>query len=171
MWKWVLLQLILLQCSWSVSLNMKKFESKSLFKVGVPWLWWGLCFPRMLQLGNFTTFYKCSFFDWCALHDTSNQFASCCVVQIALGILHWINVTIFFFPIHSFKKFFEFINLIGILETKGLKLLRNAKTWWMSMLIALKCVMAKYKGLIVKMHFYWKKTKFVHENLEPPCEL
>jgi hypothetical protein len=39
------------------------------------------------------------------------------------------------------------------------------------MLIALKCVMAKYKGLIVKMHFYWKKTKFVHENLEPPCEL
>jgi hypothetical protein len=27
-------------------------------------------------------------FDQCALHGTSNQFASCCVLQIALGFLH-----------------------------------------------------------------------------------
>jgi len=112
------------------------------------------------------------FFYWCALHGTSNQFASCCVVQTALGILHWVNVIVLLFIyIHSFNKFFEFINLIGILETKDLKLLRNVKTWWMFMLNPLKCVMAKYKGLIVKMHFNWNKTKFVHENLELPHDL
>lgn len=167
MWKWGLLQ-----CSWNAWLNMNFFESKSLFKVGVSWLWWRLYFSGMPQLGNFTTLYSCSFFYRCALHGTSNQFASCCVVQTALGILHWFNVIVLLFIyIHSFNKFFEFINLIGILETKDLKLLRNVKTWWMFMLNPLKCVMAKYKGLIVKMHFNWNKTKFVHENLELPHDL
>ncbi len=39
--------------------------------------------------------------------------------------------------------------------------MKNVKTWWISMLNSLKCVVVKYKALIVKMHFNWKKTKFI----------
>jgi hypothetical protein len=37
------------------------------------------------------------------------------------------------------------------METKGLKLLRNMKTRWISMLSPTKWVMAKYKTLLMKM--------------------
>jgi hypothetical protein len=37
------------------------------------------------------------------------------------------------------------------METKGLKLLRNVKTKWISMLSPTKRVMAKYKTLLMKM--------------------
>jgi hypothetical protein len=37
------------------------------------------------------------------------------------------------------------------METKGLKLLRNVKTRWISILSPTKRVMEKYKSLLVKM--------------------
>jgi hypothetical protein len=46
----------------------------------------------------------------------------------------------------------EFVNLAKMLETKGLKLLGNIKFHWISMLNFLKCVLGKYKSLVVKMH-------------------
>jgi hypothetical protein len=54
---------------------------------------------------------------------------------------------------------------------KGLKLLRNVKTRWLSMLSPLKHVMVEYKSLIVKMHFDLNKNKFAYDNLELLCNL
>ncbi len=53
---------------------------------------------------------------------------------------------------HNSKKVLEFVNLAKTLETKGLKLLKNIKFHWISMLNPLKCVLGKYKSLVVKMH-------------------
>ncbi len=39
-----------------------------------------------------------------------------------------------------------------LLETKGLKLLRNVKIKWISMLSLMKQVLAEYKIIMVKMH-------------------
>jgi len=57
------------------------------------------------------------------------------------------------FFVHSLKEFPKFIKFVKTLKIKGVKLLRNVKTWWISMLSMLKCVMVDYKALIVKMHF------------------
>jgi hypothetical protein len=46
----------------------------------------------------------------------------------------------------------EFCKFAEILQTKGFKFLKNVKTHRISMLSPLKCVMAEYKSLIVKMH-------------------
>jgi hypothetical protein len=72
---------------------------------------------------------------------------------------------------HNFKKFLEFTKFVKTLETKGLKLLRNVKTHWISMLSLLKCVLARYKSLVVKMHYDCVKSKYVHDNFELLCDL
>jgi hypothetical protein len=57
-------------------------------------------------------------------------------------------------------------SFVNTLETKGLKLLRNAKTHWISMLRLLKRVLAQDKSLVVKMHFDCVKSKYAHDNFE-----
>ncbi len=75
------------------------------------------------------------------------------------------------FFIHSLKEFPRFINFVKTLEIKGVKLLKNVKTQWISMLSKLKCVMVDYKALIVRMHFNRDKTKFASTNFELLCDL
>ncbi len=63
------------------------------------------------------------------------------------------------------------MNLAKTLETKGLKLLQNIKTCWISMLSTLKCVLGKYKSFVVKMHIGAPKSKPAQENLNILCDL
>jgi hypothetical protein len=52
---------------------------------------------------------------------------------------------------HYFKHDLEFGKLAKILDSKGNKLLKNIKTWWISMLSPCKRIFAKYKLLVVNM--------------------
>jgi hypothetical protein len=56
---------------------------------------------------------------------------------------------VYFF--HSPKRQLEHVKLVKILQTKGLKVLCNVKTWWISMLAPIKLVLVEYKSLVVKM--------------------
>jgi hypothetical protein len=49
------------------------------------------------------------------------------------------------------KKHIEFCKLVEVMETKGLKILRNIKTRWISMLSPAIRAMNEYKTLLVKM--------------------
>ncbi len=51
----------------------------------------------------------------------------------------------------SLKRHLEFTKLTKLMETKGAKTLNNVKTHWISMLSLARCVMAKYKILLMKM--------------------
>jgi hypothetical protein len=46
----------------------------------------------------------------------------------------------------------EFLKLAEVMETKGLKILRNIKTQWISMLSPVVRIMNEYQTLIIKMH-------------------
>jgi hypothetical protein len=72
---------------------------------------------------------------------------------------------------HSPKEVLEVVNLAKTLETKGLKLLLNTKTHWISMLSPLKHVLREYKSFIVKMHMDAPINKLVVENLDLLCDL
>ena len=54
--------------------------------------------------------------------------------------------------LHLPKWHLEFTKLTEIVETKGLKIMNNVKTRWISLLEPLKYVLDKYKTLIVKMY-------------------
>jgi hypothetical protein len=69
------------------------------------------------------------------------------------------------------KKFLEFTKLAKTLEIKGFKLFKNVKTHWISMLSPLKCILAQYKSLVVKMHYDCEKNKFARDNFELLCDL
>jgi hypothetical protein len=47
----------------------------------------------------------------------------------------------------------EFTNPVKLMETNGVKILKNVKTCWISMLNLIQCVMVEYKTLLVKMTF------------------
>ena len=53
---------------------------------------------------------------------------------------------------HSPKRHVEFVKLAEVMETKGLKILQNVKTRWISMLAPTVRVMNEYRTLLVKMH-------------------
>jgi hypothetical protein len=46
---------------------------------------------------------------------------------------------------HCLKRHLEHNKLIEIMETKGLKILQNVKTWWVFMMALSKCVLYEYK--------------------------
>lgn len=48
------------------------------------------------------------------------------------------------------KQHLEFTKLVEVVETEGLKMLKNVKTRWISLLEPLQCVLGEYKALIVK---------------------
>ena len=52
---------------------------------------------------------------------------------------------------HSPKRHLEFVKLAEVLETKGLKILRQVKTKWLSVMSPAIKVMNEYKTLVVKM--------------------
>ncbi len=63
------------------------------------------------------------------------------------------------------------MNLANTLETKGLKLLINTETHWMSMLGPLKHVLREYKSFLVEMHMDAPINKLVVEKLDLLCDL
>jgi hypothetical protein len=78
------------------------------------------------------------------------------VVQVLLNLpmvakLEDLLQALYFYFSNSLERHLEFIKLVEILEIRGLKILQNVKTRWISMLKPFKWVMAKYKTLIVKM--------------------
>jgi hypothetical protein len=52
---------------------------------------------------------------------------------------------------HSLKRHFVFTKLIYMMQTKGLKMLKNVKTQWISLLDPLWKILSKYRPLLVKM--------------------
>jgi hypothetical protein len=53
---------------------------------------------------------------------------------------------------HSPKRHLEFQKLVEVMQAKGLMILKNIKTRWISMLSPSVRVMNKYKVLLLKMH-------------------
>ena len=52
---------------------------------------------------------------------------------------------------HSLKRHLEFVKLADVMETKGLKLLKNVKTRWVSLIEPLTRIIQEYKVLLVTM--------------------
>ncbi len=52
---------------------------------------------------------------------------------------------------HSPKRHLELIRLTNMMETKGLKMLKNVKTQWISFLYLLWIILSKYMPLLAKM--------------------
>jgi len=53
---------------------------------------------------------------------------------------------------HNPKKHNEFQELAQLMETKGLKMLKNVKTRWVSLISPLWRVLSEYRSLMAKMH-------------------
>ena len=62
-----------------------------------------------------------------------------------------IKVTHAYFA-HSSKKYAEFHSLALLMETKGLKLLKNVCTRWCSLISPLRRVLAEYPALMAIMY-------------------
>jgi hypothetical protein len=75
----------------------------------------------------------------------------------------------FFF--HSLKKFLEFQKLANLINTKNNKLLRNVKTYWISMLSPTKWIYVKYRFIIVKMYSENSKSDKALRNLDAMCDV
>jgi hypothetical protein len=60
--------------------------------------------------------------------------------------------------------------LAKVLQTKGLKILHNVKTQWISMLAPIKLVLAEYKNLVVKMGDDMAENAFAKNNYELLCD-
>jgi hypothetical protein len=55
------------------------------------------------------------------------------------------------YSFHYPKEQLEHVKLAKVLQTKGLKILCNVRTQWISMLAPNKHVLTQYKSLVVKM--------------------
>jgi len=53
--------------------------------------------------------------------------------------------------VHSPKRYPKFTKLTDMMETKELKMFKNVKTYWISLLDLLKIILVKYKPLLAKM--------------------
>jgi hypothetical protein len=87
-----------------------------------------------------------------------------------MHIKNMVQSLYFFFRIIP-RRFWNLCTLPRHWKTKGLKLLHNIKTCWISMLRPLKCVLGEYKSLIVKMHMDMPKNKLVIESLDMLCNM
>jgi len=63
------------------------------------------------------------------------------------GLLH----TLYNYFSKSPKRHLEFTKLAELMKAKGVKILKNIKTYWISMLFLVQCVMVGYKTLLMKM--------------------
>jgi hypothetical protein len=71
----------------------------------------------------------------------------------------------------SLKRHLEFSKLAEIMETQGNKLLKNVKTWWISMLEPTKRVMSEYHTLVVKMALDSTNNNSAKVNFELLCDI
>jgi hypothetical protein len=60
-------------------------------------------------------------------------------------------VSMYMYFAQSINRHLEHTKLAKIMETKGLKILCNVKTWWVSMFTPSKHLLFEYKSLVVKV--------------------
>ena len=68
---------------------------------------------------------------------------------------------VYFF--HTPKKYVELHYFALLMETKGLKLLKNVCTTWYSLISPLKQVLTKYPALMTKMYAHKDEKKWHKE--------
>jgi hypothetical protein len=69
---------------------------------------------------------------------------------------------------HSPKRLMEFQKLAEIIETKGLRPLKNVATRWVSLLEPLRRLLGKYRTLIAKMHADRAVSADARVRIRPP---
>lgn len=69
------------------------------------------------------------------------------------------------------KRHFECIKLMEVIQAKGLKVLKNIKTMWISMLAPFKQVHNEYKTFMVKMVNDGASIPSVKTNNELLCDV
>jgi hypothetical protein len=69
------------------------------------------------------------------------------------------------------KKCVELVKLAGIMETKGLKMLKYIKTRWVSMLSPCKRVLSEYRTLVVKMGLDMNTCSAAKDNFDMLVDL
>jgi hypothetical protein len=70
----------------------------------------------------------------------------------------------------SINRHLEHTKLADIMETKGLKILCNVKTWWVSMLTLSKHVLFEYKSLVVNVNENSTRNAPTKTNYELLCD-
>ena len=63
---------------------------------------------------------------------------------------------------HSPRRHFEFVKLVDVMETKGLKLLIHVQTYWMLLLEPLRRLLAQYRVILAKMVEDYDDKKEAH---------
>jgi hypothetical protein len=69
------------------------------------------------------------------------------------------------------KRCVELVKLAGIMETKGLKMLKCVKTRWVSMLSPCKRVLSEYRTLVVKMGLDMNTCSAAKDNFDMLVDL
>jgi len=82
----------------------------------------------------------------------------------------FIAVLVFFF-FHNPKRHLEFLKLIVLMKEKGKMILWNVRTFWISMFILTKRVMAMYMPLLAKMAKDNPSIMFTTMNFELLCDI
>ncbi len=72
---------------------------------------------------------------------------------------------------HSPKRNLERSKLIKVMKIKGLKILHNTKTKWISMVVPSKVVLEEVKTILVKTTQNATANEFAIANYEELCEL
>ncbi len=72
---------------------------------------------------------------------------------------------------HNPKRNLEKSKLVGVMETKGLKILCNIKTNWINMVVPSKVVLEKFKTLLVKLAKHVIVIESAIVNYELLCDI
>jgi len=83
------------------------------------------------------------------------------------GLFHTLYIYFFKSP----KRHLKFTKLVKLMETKGVKILKNVKTCWISMLFLVQCVMVEYITLLMKMTFDVPINDRVKTNFDLLCNV
>ena len=86
----------------------------------------------------------------CVAHRCNLAYKALSTVGIFKAIENVLTVTYAYFK-HSPKRFAEFRQLAELTETKGLRMLRNVETRWVSLIEPLRRLLSEYRSLIYKM--------------------
>jgi hypothetical protein len=86
----------------------------------------------------------------CFAHRLNLAYKSLSSMGVMPGIEGLLSSTYGYFA-HSPKKILEFQNLAEEMDSKGLKLLRNVQTRWISLLDPLRRVLSQYRGVMGEM--------------------
>jgi hypothetical protein len=83
-------------------------------------------------------------------HRCNLAYKALSMMGIFKAIENVLNVTYAYFK-QSPKRFAQFRQLAELTETKGLKMLRNVETRWVSLIEPLRWLLSEYRYLIYKM--------------------